>query len=66
MIEREPKVASIEQVWRIGDWFERETFDMFGIVMKGIATLEEFYAQMIGRGGHSGKIMKHKNHSMVF
>ncbi|MCS5625915.1 MAG: NADH-quinone oxidoreductase subunit C, partial [Candidatus Marinimicrobia bacterium] len=25
-----PKVASIEQLWRIGDWFERETYDMFG------------------------------------
>ena len=32
---KEPKVASIEQVWRIGDWFERETFDMFGIVYEG-------------------------------
>ena len=26
-----PKVASIEKLWRIGDWFERETYDMFGI-----------------------------------
>ena len=26
-----PKVESIEQIWRIGDWFERETYDMFGI-----------------------------------
>ena len=30
-----PKVASIEQLWRIGDWFERETYDMFGIVYEG-------------------------------
>ena len=30
-----PKVASIEQVWRVGDWFERETYDMFGISYKG-------------------------------
>ena len=28
---KNPKVPSIEQVWRIGDWFERETYDMFGI-----------------------------------
>ena len=28
---KDPKVASIEQLWRIGDWFERETYDMFGI-----------------------------------
>ena len=28
---KNPKVSSIEQLWRIGDWFERETYDMFGI-----------------------------------
>ena len=32
---KEPKVASIEKIWRIGDWFERETYDMFGIVYEG-------------------------------
>ena len=32
---KNPKVASIEQLWRIGDWFERETYDMFGIVYEG-------------------------------
>ena len=26
-----PSVESIEQIWRIGDWFERETYDMYGI-----------------------------------
>ena len=31
----DPKVSSIEQIWRIGDWFERETYDMFGIVYEG-------------------------------
>ena len=30
-----PKVESIEQIWRIGDWFERETFDMLGIEYTG-------------------------------
>ena len=30
-----PKVASIEQLWRIGDWFERETYDMYGIEYQG-------------------------------
>ena len=30
-----PKVSSIEQLWRIGDWFERETYDMFGIEFIG-------------------------------
>ena len=31
----DPKVPSVEQVWRIGDWFERETYDMYGIVFEG-------------------------------
>lgn len=26
-----PDIPSVEQVWRIADWFERETYDMFGI-----------------------------------
>ena len=30
-----PKVPSVEQVWRIADWFERETYDMFGIEFVG-------------------------------
>ena len=30
-----PKVPSVEQVWRIADWFERETYDMYGIIFDG-------------------------------
>ena len=30
-----PSVESIEQMSRIGDWFERETYDMFGIIYEG-------------------------------
>ena len=26
-----PDIPSVEQVWRVADWFERETYDMFGI-----------------------------------
>ena len=32
---KNPKVSSVEQVWRIADWFERETYDMFGIEYVG-------------------------------
>jgi NADH-quinone oxidoreductase subunit C len=31
----EPKVPSVESVWRTADWHERETFDLFGIVFEG-------------------------------
>ncbi len=26
-----PNIPSVEQIWRVADWFERETYDMFGI-----------------------------------
>lgn len=31
----QPRIPSVEQVWRIGDWFERETYDMYGIEFSG-------------------------------
>jgi NADH-quinone oxidoreductase subunit C len=30
-----PNIPSIEKVWRIGDWFEREVYDMYGIIFDG-------------------------------
>tara|TARA_Y100000588_G_C13998820_1_gene814741 strand:- start:161 stop:862 length:702 start_codon:yes stop_codon:yes gene_type:complete len=33
------KVPSIESIWRIGDWFERETYDMYGIEFEGHSDL---------------------------
>ena len=31
----DPSIPSVEQVWRIADWFERETYDMLGIQFTG-------------------------------
>ncbi len=30
-----PTVPSVEQIWRIADWFEREVYDMYGITFEG-------------------------------
>lgn len=30
-----PKITSIVEVWQCADWFEREAFDLFGIVFEG-------------------------------
>jgi|TARA_Y100000294_G_C8463198_1_gene299551 NADH-quinone oxidoreductase subunit C len=30
-----PKIPTVEQIWRMADWFERETYDMYGIVFDG-------------------------------
>lgn len=32
---KKPFIPSVEQVWRIADWFEREVYDMYGIRFKG-------------------------------
>lgn len=32
---KKPSIPSVEQVWRVADWFEREVYDMYGIRFKG-------------------------------
>ena len=31
----DPRVASVEKVWRTADWHERETFDLLGVNFEG-------------------------------
>lgn len=31
----DPKIASVERIWRAADWHEREAFDLYGIIFKG-------------------------------
>lgn len=33
--EDEPKVASVANIWSVANWFEREAFDLFGILFEG-------------------------------
>jgi NADH-quinone oxidoreductase subunit C/D len=33
--ESDPKIPSLIGVWRAADWFEREAFDMFGLIFEG-------------------------------
>ena len=39
MDDDEPLVASVVPVWRVADWFEREAFDLFGILFEGHSDL---------------------------
>ena len=33
--ENQPTIDSVNDVWAAADWFEREAFDLFGIIFKG-------------------------------
>ncbi len=35
----EPRIATMETVWKVANWFEREAFDLFGIVFEGHSDL---------------------------
>jgi NADH-quinone oxidoreductase subunit C len=30
-----PRVATVESVWKVANWFEREVYDLFGVVFEG-------------------------------
>ena len=32
---RDPRGASVEEIWRTADWHERETYDLVGVVFEG-------------------------------
>ena len=34
-----PKIATVENVWKVANWFEREIFDLFGVVFEGHSDL---------------------------
>lgn len=34
-----PSLSTVESVWRVANWHEREAFDMFGIVFEGHSDL---------------------------
>ncbi|MBI4437058.1 MAG: NADH-quinone oxidoreductase subunit C [Candidatus Omnitrophica bacterium] len=48
--EKSPEVASLTSLWASADWFEREVWDMYGIVFKGHPNLKRIllYEEFIG------------------
>ena len=34
-----PAISTVESVWKVANWHERETFDMFGVVFEGHSDL---------------------------
>jgi NADH-quinone oxidoreductase subunit C len=37
--EEQPMIDSVVPIWRVADWFEREAFDLFGIIFEGHSDL---------------------------
>ncbi len=35
----EPRIATMETVWKVANWLEREAFDLFGIIFEGHSDL---------------------------
>ncbi|GIS70474.1 MAG: hypothetical protein CM1200mP10_00510 [Candidatus Neomarinimicrobiota bacterium] len=46
---KNPKIPSVEAVWRIGDWFERETTICLELNFKVTVTYAVSYCLMIGK-----------------
>jgi NADH-quinone oxidoreductase subunit C len=34
-----PKIATAESVWKVANWFEREVYDLFGVIFEGHSDL---------------------------
>jgi NADH-quinone oxidoreductase subunit C len=34
-----PKIATVENIWKVANWFEREIFDLFGVIFDGHSDL---------------------------
>ena len=41
--ENDPSVASLVEVWESANWYERETYDMYGIFFENHPDLRRFY-----------------------
>lgn len=34
-----PRVSTVESVWKVANWFEREVYDLFGVIFEGHSDL---------------------------
>lgn len=43
LTERDPHVESVVSIWKSADWYEREAYDMYGIIFDNHPDLRRFY-----------------------
>jgi NADH-quinone oxidoreductase subunit C len=34
-----PRIATVEEIWKVANWFEREVYDLFGVIFEGHSDL---------------------------
>ena len=56
--EGDVHVASVTGVWRTANWHERETFDLFGIILTAIQTCAGFCYPTTGKAIRCGKTFR--------
>lgn len=39
LLRDNPKIATVEEQWKVANWFEREVYDLFGVIFEGHSDL---------------------------
>ena len=39
LLRDHPRIATLENVWKVANWFEREVYDLFGVIFEGHSDL---------------------------
>ncbi len=58
-----PKLATVEGVWKVANWFEREIYDLFGVIFDGHSDLDASCCPKIGRAIRCAKTTSNRKNT---